>query len=262
MKILVTNDDGVSSLGLWKAAEALLPLGEVWVVAPDREQSGVGSAMTLHIPVRAREVLPAAQGVKAAYAVEGTPADSVVLATEKLVGPVDLVVSGINTGSNVGGDILVSGTVGAALQGYFRGFNSLAVSLAAMRDLHYETATKLISLLVPQLFRDSLPTPMLLNINVPNVPPHEVQGLEVTRLGRRSYTEVVNEGQDGVRAYYWISRSKPVPGHEEGTDVWALNQKRISITPLGTQLTAHDHLPHLESLRGELLRLLQEQPQP
>ena len=131
MKVLITNDDGIRSPGLWAAVEALKDAGEIFVVAPDREQSGVGASLTLHAPIRASEVPPAVKGGMndiRAYSVEGTPADCCVLALEKLAGPVDLLVSGINQGSNLGEDILISGTIGAALQGYVRGYPSIAIS--------------------------------------------------------------------------------------------------------------------------------------
>ena len=140
LRILVTNDDGISAPGLWRLAETLSELGQVVVVAPDRDQSGIGTARTLREVVRVDEVASRIEGVPA-YAVQGTPADGVILATEALsTEPFDLVVSGINAGANLGLDVFVSGTVGAALQGYFRGMPSIAVSVASLTDVLYDVA--------------------------------------------------------------------------------------------------------------------------
>jgi len=261
LKILVTNDDGIHSPGLWAAVEALKEAGQIFVVAPDREQSGVGASLTLHAPIRAREVPPAVygniNGVKA-YSVEGTPGDSCVLALDKLVGPVDLLVSGINQGSNLGEDILISGTVGAALQGYIRGYPSIAISVAAIKDARFEVATAFLELLSRSLAEGAEPPSSLLNVNLPNEPPERIQGVEITRLGRRSYSESVKEGNDGRREYYWVSRSKAVDKEQpEGTDIWALRHNRISITPIHAGLTDLQRMHQVEdmfrSYSGQLL---------
>ena len=144
MKILLSNDDGINSEGLWRAAQALGELGEVTIVAPDREQSGVGTSVSLHSPVRIRSV-KIHDGEFDAIAVEGTPADSVILALEKVVGKdIDLVVAGINQGSNLGEDVFISGTVGAALQGYVRGKPVVAISVTALEKVRYEVASALV----------------------------------------------------------------------------------------------------------------------
>ena len=170
MKVLVTNDDGVYSPGLWAAVEALREIAEVVVVAPDRELSGVSGSVTLHSPVRAMEVEASKNGT-VTYAVEGTPADCVILAMEKLVGEVDLLVSGINKGANVGADVLISGTVGAALQGYARGVPSVAISVAALKATRFGAAAQVLRGVAQQVRQGSLVAPLLLNINLPDVPP-------------------------------------------------------------------------------------------
>ena len=140
--ILATNDDGVYAPGLWASVQALREVGDVVVAAPDREQSGVGTAITLNNPVHVREVMPLIEGVRA-YAVEGTPADSTILGVESLVGEkIDLVVSGINPGANMGNDVFISGTVGAALQAFFRGIPAIAVSVTALKDVHFHPGRK------------------------------------------------------------------------------------------------------------------------
>ena len=253
VRILLSNDDGIYSPGLWAAVAAVRDLGQPYVVAPDREQSGVGTCVTLHHPVRATPVAPMVAGVPT-WAVEGTPADSVILALEMLVGPVDLVISGINQGANLGEDVLVSGTVGAALQGYVRHTNALAISVTAIQDVHTGAAAWLLRHLAVRLGEDSLPRPILLNINLPNVPLEQLQGIEVTELGQRSWMEVVREGEDGRRKYYWISRNRPVHHEVEGTDVWAVRRQRVSITPLHTRLTFHDAVPPLREVVAEVAR--------
>ncbi len=248
MKILVTNDDGINSPGLWAAVEAVRPYGEIFVAAPDREQSGVGPSLTLHVPIRATEVDPQVEASPSArspggansvraFAVEGTPGDCSVLALEKLAGPVDLVVSGINMGSNLASDIFVSGTVGAALHGYMRGFASIAVSVAAVKNTRFDVAATILGVLVGRLKEREVAGPFLLNVNVPNDPMENIKDIQLCRLAGKSYSENVREGDDGRRKYYWISRNKPMHRDEgEDTDVWALRNNRVSITPLDFNL--------------------------
>lgn len=251
MKVLVSNDDGIYSPGLWAVVEALRDTAEVFVVAPDRDQSGVGTCVTLQHLVRATAVPPAVPGVPT-YAVEGTPSDAVILALEMLVGPVDLVISGINQGANLGEDVLVSGTVGAALQGYVRNTNSIAISVTALHNVTYAAATALLRHLAQRLGRHPLPQPLLLNINLPNLPPEKLQGVEVTELGQRSWMEVVKEGDDGRRKYYMISRNRPVHQEAEGSDVRAVRQQKVSITPLHTRLTFKEALEPLREALADL----------
>ncbi|MBI2907259.1 MAG: 5'/3'-nucleotidase SurE [Chloroflexi bacterium] len=252
MRILVTNDDGVYAPGMWTLVEALAPLGEIVVVAPDREQSGVGTSVTLHHPVRASAVSPQIPGIET-YAVEGTPSDSIILALRTLAGHVDMVYSGINEGANLGNDALISGTVGAALQGYFHGLPSIALSVGSLEVSDFTVAARLGLLLGDMIRTDLLPRQVLLNVNVPNKPLEEIEGLEVTRLGRRSYVDIIDEGHDGKRKYYWIVRGKPTWDVVPGTDIWAMRNGRASITPLCDDLTSQDQLSLLEEQRGSLM---------
>ena len=241
MRILVTNDDGIHSPGLWSLAGALADVGEVTVVAPDRDQSGIGTATTLLAVVRAQDITPPIEGVKA-ISVEGTPSDCVILATETLVrDPFDLVVSGINQGSNLGLDVLNSGTVGGALQGYFRGIPSIALSVASLTDVQYQAAATTGRTLAEAVFANSLPAPLLLNVNLPNVAPDRIEGVEITRLGPRAYLENVERASDGRRSHYWIKHNRPV-AHEatSGTDIWAVRNNRISVTPMDLGMTHAD----------------------
>ena len=213
-------------------------MADVTVVAPDREQSGVGTAITLAQPLRVREIPPHVDGVPT-FAVEGTPSDSAIVALQTLIDePVDLVVSGINMGANMGNDVFISGTMGAALQAHFRGIPAIAISVAALHDVHFEAAARVVGLLAQSVADGRLTAPLLLNVNLPNVPAERIRGVSLTRLGRRTYMDVVNEGDDGRRKYYWIARDRPGWVLERGLDVWAVRRRRISITPMDTDLTA------------------------
>lgn len=262
LKILVTNDDGIYARGLWTLVAELKRVGRVIVVAPDREQSAVGTSVTLHSPLRAQRIAPLVKGVKA-ISVEGTPADCVILALGRLIrGGVDLVVSGINAGANLGNDVLISGTVGAAFQGYFRGLPSIALSVTAIEDVHFQAAARLGALLAQALQQGALPRDSFLNVNLPNLPLGEIQGIEVTCLGGRSYKERIKPGYDGKRKYYWIVRGKSEWRMEEGSDVRAVKDKRISLTPLQSDLFCSPQAPALQGLCPRLMEMLTEQPSP
>jgi 5'-nucleotidase len=261
LKILVTNDDGVAAPGLWALVEELKKVGEVIVVVPDREQSGVGTSVTLHHPLRVREVMPVMEGTPT-YVVEGTPSDSVIIALGMVVGGrADLIVSGINEGSNLGNDVIISGTVAAAFQGYFHGIPSIAVSVASFHDLHFDVAARIALFFALQFDKGKLPPKVLLNINVPNLPLEEIEGIEITRLGERSTTDAIRNGAiskgfDGKRDYYWIRHGAPEWVGGEGTDIWALKHNRISITPLHSDLTDHQQFPALRGMCPSLLTAL------
>ena len=246
-------------------------VGEVFVVAPDREQSGVGASLTLHAPVKARSLeipalgrLSAAANEEAAsdedqqaevrnrvtaFSVDGTPGDSCILGLEKLVGSVDLVVSGINSGSNLGWDVMVSGTVGAAFQGYFRGYPTIAISVGSVQNPRFDGAASLLRLMALKLAQDNNRDGFLLNINVPSLAPDQITGVEITRPGGRSYGESVREEGTGHQKRYWIARNRPVMADNgEGTDMFATKANRISITPLHLNLSHQEVLPRVESL--------------
>ena len=249
MKILLTNDDGVSAPGLWAAAEALSEVGEVFIAAPAKEESGVGAALTLRSPVRVTSVraeTPAkgsAEGGSGgdgigrhpvtAYSVEGTPGDSCILGLERLVGAVDLVVSGINAGSNLGWDVMMSGTVGGALQGHVRGYPTIAISVGAIVNPRFDCASRLLLAMARRLDARPLSPSCFLNVNVPSTPPEQIDGLRVTRLGGRAYGESVREEGSGEDKLYRIDRNRPMFGQPaEDTDIWAMKNNYISITPL------------------------------
>ncbi len=181
MKILVTNDDGMFAGGLWVLARELKKLGDVAVVSPDREQSAIGTAITLTQPLRVQKTKPLVPGVES-YAVQGTPGDAVILALEKLVEGVEVVVSGINEGLNVGSDVLISGTVGAALQGYLRGLPSIAVSIRGTDKEQLACAARVVSHLVQRIRKASQTGPVLLNVNLPDRDPSQILGVRLTHL--------------------------------------------------------------------------------
>jgi 5'-nucleotidase len=257
LRILVTNDDGVHAPGLWAVAEALNEVGEVFVVAPDRDLSGMGTAVSLRTPIRVREVPASVPGITT-FAVEGTPGDCVILATQRLVPqPIDLVVSGINDGSNMGRDVMVSGTVGGALQGWYHDIPSIALSVASLSHVRYDAAAKTGAALATAIGRASKGTPLLLNVNLPNVEAVDIRGVEVTRLGPRAYRETVEPGSDRRNTYYWIRFDRAsTDGIPEGTDVWAIGDDRISITALNPVTGAGESTTLLQDLADQVAAAL------
>ncbi len=232
MRILISNDDGVYADGIWTLARQLSKIAEVTIVAPDREQSAVGTAVTLRRPLRVQKISPLNPGIEA-YSVEGTPSDSVIVALGKILPEkVDLVVSGINQGSNLGEDVLISGTVGAALAAYLRGFPAIAVSTGIWNEQHFNDVAKFAALLVKRIGAMTLPSTLFLNINMPDLPLAEAKGVKITRLAHRSHVNSVEEGHDGRRAYYMLVRASINEQTDKRTDIWAINQGNISITPL------------------------------
>ena len=258
MRILVTNDDGIFAQGLWTLVKELRNIAQVVVVAPDREQSAIGTAVTLRQPLRIQKVRPIVPEVET-YSVEGTPADSVILALAKLVkNKVDLVVSGINQGLNLGDDVLISGTVGAALQGYLYGLPALAISVDAVDSLYLDTGAKLAALLAKKINSNALPPNIFLNVNLPDLPLAKIRGAEITQLASGSHIDTVDEGHDGRRTYYWLVRQKINKGANKKTDIWAIEQGNISITPLHTSLLNKPSPPIPKNLCPDLLRELRE----
>lgn len=227
------------------------------MVAPEQEQSGVGASLTLHHPVKVRsvaadeflEVDEAASFGVTAFAAEGTPGDCAILAFEKLVGSVDLVVSGINSGSNLGWDVMVSGTIGGAVQGFVRGCSTIAISVGSVRDPKFDSPACLLEMVAKRLSEQPPEFNLFLNINVPNLPVDRLAGVQVTRLGNRSYGESVREEGTGNQKQYKIARDRPISGDAQpGTDMWALKNNQVSITPLYIGLGNTDQIPEVESL--------------
>ncbi len=233
MKILVSNDDGYFAPGITLLAEALRQMGEVTVVAPERDRSGASNSLTLDRPLTARR---APNGY---FSVNGTPTDCVHIAVTGLLDFVpDVVVSGVNLGANMGDDTIYSGTVAAAVEGYLLGIPSVAVSLASKAGEHFETAIGIALQVVERLRRSPFGEPVLLNVNVPDVAPAELGGFEVTRLGKRHKAEPVVKMQTprGETAY-WIGPAGGAADAGPGTDFHAVENRRVSVTPLRMDLT-------------------------
>lgn len=243
MKILISNDDGVFAKGLAILNEAMKEIAETRVVAPDRNRSGASNSLTLTRPLTVKK-LP-----NDFWSVEGTPTDCVHLALTGLFDDQpDMVVSGINAGSNLSDDILYSGTVAAATEGRFLGLPAIAVSLAGEHLNHYETAAEITKNLVNHLRLDPLPARTMLNINVPDLPLNEIQGIEITRLGTRHAAEPTIKAIDPRgNTIYWIGPAGAEADAGPGTDFHAIAAKKVSITPIHFDLT---HYKSFEKLSG------------
>ena len=244
MRILVTNDDGYLAHGIQVLAEAARPLGEVYVVAPDREQSATSHSLTLHYPLRVREPRGGVQSV------DGTPTDCVVLALgELLPDRPDFVLSGINHGQNLGDDVLYSGTVAAAMESTILGIPSVAISYTGSEPTALTGWTNVITdLLRGILIREDYPPETLININLPAVAPEEVKGVRVTTLGRRAYEGSLTRAKDpNGKEYFWIGGGESRWWGGEETDFRAVNDGYISVTPLHLDLTNYKLLERIGS---------------
>jgi len=241
MRILVTNDDGVYADGLWALVAELKKTNEVVVVAPDREVAAKSGSISLYRPIRANKPRPLLDGVET-YSVEGTPADSVILALGTLVkGPVDLVISGINKGSNMGDDVVISGTVGAAIQAYLLGKSALAMSVLYTDDHppFFAEAARMAALLVKHLAATGLPDDLCLNVNYPDLPAAQVKGVCLTRPAHHSHHDAVEERFRDGRYSFFVNRARKKFPAEENSDLWAMDQGCATISPLLTNRDSH-----------------------
>ena len=247
LRFLITNDDGILAHGIQCLEEAVAPLGDVWVVAPDREQSATSHSLTLHHPVR-----PVRRGERT-WQVDGTPTDCVMLALEALMPDrPDFVLSGINHGQNMGEDVLYSGTVAAAMEGLALGIPSIALSFAG-GDLRADVSK--LREIVPTVRRivghltslERFPTDTLFNVNLPAIPAERVQGVRLTRLGRRVYSNSLQPMKDPWgRQIYWIGGGEISWTGEEDSDFKAVQDGYVSVTPLHLDLTHHEILSTAE----------------
>lgn len=228
--------------GIIALADALSDISDVIVMAPDRNHSGASNSLTLHAPIRVRQV------AKDRYFVNGTPSDCVHLALSGyLQDDPDLVVSGVNHGANLGDDVIYSGTVAAAMEGRFLGLPAIAVSLVGQHGTYFETAARVASDLVKRLQDNPLPGDIILNVNVPDLPFDALAGVEVTRLGFRHRSEpLVKEEDPRGRTIYWIGPAGPGQDAGPGTDFDAIERGAVAVTPLKVDLTRHESLPHLK----------------
>jgi 5'-nucleotidase len=242
MRILLSNDDGYFAPGLALLAQALASVAEVTVVAPERDRSGASNSLTLDRPLSLRK---AASGF---YYVNGTPTDCVHLAVTGMLEQLpDMIVSGINHGANMGDDTIYSGTVAAATEGFLLGIPAIAVSLAGVSMGHYTTAAHIALELVQRYRKHVFSQPMLLNVNVPDVPQAELQGIEITRLGKRHKAEPVlkTESPRGDTVY-WVGAAGGAQDAGPGTDFHAVANRRVSITPLQIDLTHFEKIDYMK----------------
>jgi len=247
MRILLSNDDGYFSPGLQAMAAELSKVAEITVVAPERDRSGASNSLTLDRPLQLRR---AANGF---HYVNGTPTDCVHLAVTGMLDVMpDMVVSGINHGANMGDDTVYSGTVAAATEGYLLGVPSLAVSLVGRSPTHFVTAAKLAREMVERIQRAPFSEPVLLNMNVPDVPYESLRGLRVTRLGRRHRAEsVIRSTNPRGETIYWIGAVGDVADAGDGTDFHAVGEGYVSVTPLQIDLT---HTSQIGNVQDWLVR--------
>ena len=243
MKILLSNDDGYFAPGIECLARFLSEVAEVTVVAPERDRSGASNSLTLDRPLSFRR---SANGF---YYVNGTPTDCVHLAVTGMLDELpDMVVSGINQGANMGDDTLYSGTVAAATEGFLLGVPSIAVSLCSKEGKYYETAGRVALEMVQLLCEKNLAKPLLLNVNVPDVPYEELAGRVATRLGKRHKAEaVVSLVSPRNEKMYWIGAAGAAQDAGEGTDFYAVSRNQVSVTPLQIDLTHYTQLPLVRS---------------
>ncbi len=234
LRFLLSNDDGYQAPGIVCLAKALARLGEVVVVAPDRDRSGASNSLTLEKPIRA------ARADNGFIYVDGTPTDCVHLALTGLLDPIpDMVIGGINSGANLGDDVLYSGTVAVAIEGRFLGLPAVAISLAAgTQAVHYETAAEVALRLVRGIASRRLPADTILNVNVPDRPYRDLAGFEATRLGRRHRSEPMVPASDPRgRPIYWVGPPGPEEDAGPGTDFHAVKSGHVSVTPLQVDMT-------------------------
>jgi 5'-nucleotidase len=242
MNILLSNDDGYQAPGLIMLAEQLSEVGDIVVVAPDQDRSGASNSLTLVNPLRARTM------ENGFIRVDGTPTDCVHLAITGLLDhEPDLVVSGINAGPNMGDDVLYSGTVAAATEGRFLGLPAIAISMNSHNPDHFETGARVAATLVNKLLEAPLSENVILNVNVPDIPYSELQGIVTTRLGHRHKAEPVIKSHDPRgRTIYWVGPAGAEQDAGPGTDFHAVRQNSVSVTPLHVDLTRHSALPILD----------------
>ncbi len=254
MELLLTNDDGLYAPGIRALASELEKIAVVTVIAPDRERSATGHAITVHHPLRVDEVELMTDGKVRAYMVNGTPSDCVKLGVEALLEQrPDIVVSGINRGPNLGTDVLYSGTVSAALEGLMLGIPSIAVSLATFDSWDYSLAASFTAKMVKLIESQGLPPETLLNINVPSLEPGEIAGVRWTRLGTRKYRKVFDKRSDPRgRVYYWLAGELEDEEDLPDADTTVIRNNMISVTPLSYNLTNQKSLEVLTKLALEL----------
>ncbi|MCR4416863.1 MAG: 5'/3'-nucleotidase SurE [Ignavibacteria bacterium] len=245
-RILVSNDDGIYSEGIIALREAMLELGEVFVYAPHKQQSAVGHAITTHLPLRVNPYYM--NGEFFGYAVTGTPADCVKLAvtTHMKVKP-DLIVSGINHGSNAAINVIYSGTVSAATEGTILGIPSIAFSLTTYVDFDFTYSKKVAKIIAQAVLKYGLPPGVLLNVNIPPVPEDKIKGIKITKQGKSRWNDYFEKRVDPQqREYYWLTGTMDNIEDDEESDIRAIQENYVSVTPIQFDLTDYDFLEKLK----------------
>jgi len=251
MKILISNDDGILSNGIRALIEALSPCHDVFVVAPDRERSAAGHSLTLHTPLRVEEV-DAKYGAKKCWMTTGTPGDCVKLAINAILAEdekPDIVISGINHGPNLGADILYSGTVSCAMEGAMMGYPSIATSLASLRNEYedFKFASEFIAQLLNRLDKYKIPPKTILNINIPGLEKEDIAGIAITELGNRIFTDDYEKRIDPRgKVYYWMAGELVTEHENANSDIAAVRNNKISITPVTYEMTRKNIIQELE----------------
>jgi 5'-nucleotidase len=242
--ILLSNDDGVNAPGIRMLAEVLKPIANIIIVAPDRNRSGASNSLSLHAPIRATTLEPNV------ISVQGTPTDCVHLAVTGLLdSKPDMIISGINDSANLADDVWYSGTVAAAMEGCFLGIPAMAISLAGKEALHYDTAANVVKYLV-ELFKGSLSLPVrtFFNINVPDVEEKDLNGIAVTRLGKRHCAQpTIPQKDPRGEMVYWVGPVGDAEDDRVGTDFYAVNNNQVSLTPMKIDMTDYDIFSEVKS---------------
>ncbi|MTI67799.1 MAG: 5'/3'-nucleotidase SurE [Firmicutes bacterium] len=244
MKILITNDDGINALGIKRLAKELKKIAEITIIAPDRERSASGHSITMHNPLRIEKSELYGENIDA-WQINGTPSDCIKIGIESIMKEKpDLVVSGINNGPNLGTDVLYSGTVSAAIEGAIHDVPSVAISISGIdRKIDYEGAALYSCKLVKDILENYSENNMVFNINVPSLPPEEIKGIRPTELSNRRYNNTYEKRKDPMgRYYYWLSGELKQLENNDNTDIKAIEDKMISITPLHFDLTDYNLL--------------------
>ena len=248
--ILVTNDDGINSEGLRALTEATKKLGRVYVVAPDSEQSGVSLSLSLRKPIKVEKT-----GVRS-YKVSGTPTDCVLLALKKLLPALpSIIVSGINKGPNLGDDVTYSGTVSAAMEGTLFGIRSIAFSLASYNDHNFKVSALISASIVKSCLNKKFPVNTFLNVNIPNTGLDKIKGLKITHQGDRIYQDYVTEeiGKDGEK-YCCIESKEPYGEYDNGSDLAAIREGYVSISPLQLNMTNYNEIRQVSWMEKIVIR--------
>lgn len=259
MRILLTNDDGIQAQGIHALIQELSNVGEIYLAAPDRERSGTGHSITVFEPIKV--VKTNITGVKQSWIIGGTPVDCVKMAIARLIDEkIDLVVSGINHGSNLGTDVLYSGTVSAAAEGVIMGSPSLAVSLNSQDNFEFDFAAQFTRRVVDMLTKQGFDKNTLININIPDLSENDIKGIRFTKLGLRNYDNLFEERRDPRgNTYYWLGGGVMDEEQDPESDVYAVNQGFISVTPIHLDLTDYQLINQYRRISPKALnRLLQK----